>query len=116
MSPSALDVSKASSENGPSGFHTWALSAFFTDSATSRRVASCTVFGDFDRPDIAAKPVLVANARTQGSAAVAWLQHSSSPDTNRSGTLKVPARAAFRCVSFQERPFTRMSANQLVKV
>src|SRR5438128_5024699 len=81
MSPSALDVSSASSVNGPSGFHTSALSAFFTDSATNRRVASCTVFGDFERPDIAAKPVLVANARTQGSAAVAWLQHSSSPDT-----------------------------------
>jgi hypothetical protein len=114
MSPSALEVRSASSVNGPSGFHTWARSACFTDSATRRRVASCTVLGDFDRPDIAANAVFVENALTHGSAAVAWLQHSSSPDTNSRGTPNVPASAALRCVSFHDRPLTRMSANQPV--
>ena len=107
-------MSRASSENGPSGFHTWARSTFLTDSATRRRVASCTLFGDFDRPDIDANAVFVENALTHGSAAVAWLQHSSSPETNSSGTPNVPASAAFRCVSFHESPLTRISANHPV--
>src|SRR3990172_4651217 len=86
MSPSALVVSSASRVNGPSGFQTCARSACLTDSATRRLVASCTVFGDFERPERDANAVLVEKALTHGSAAVAWLQHSSSPLTNSSGT------------------------------
>ena len=80
------------------------------------RIAARAFAGDCERPTRLPKPSLTATVRIQGSFSLAWSQHARSPATNPTGTPNVPARAAFRWVSFQVSPFTRTSVMKPVYV